>query len=102
VATTPFRYGRFIGRVGGLAVALGIGAAIANSPAIANADDGKTSASDAGSSNSGSSSSATSSSASKTHQDGDRKKSTRKASSASTESTSSINEALLTDPWVGG
>ena len=92
MATTPFRYGRFIGRVGGLAVALGIGAAIANSPAIANADDGKTSASDAGSSNSSSSSSATSSSASKTHRDGDRKKSTRKASSASTESTSSIND----------
>ena len=40
MATTPYRYGRFIGRVGGLAVALGIGAAIANSPAIAAADDG--------------------------------------------------------------
>ena len=32
MATTPNGYGRFIGRVGGLAVALGIGAAIANSP----------------------------------------------------------------------
>ena len=40
---TPYTYGRFIGRVGGLAVALGIGAAIANSPAIAEADDGASS-----------------------------------------------------------
>src|SRR5262245_36644703 len=45
VATTPYSYGRFIGRVGGLAVALGIGAAIANSPAIAAADDGKSTSS---------------------------------------------------------
>jgi hypothetical protein len=41
VATTPYSYGRFIGRVGGVVVALGIGAAIANSSAIAAADDGK-------------------------------------------------------------
>ena len=34
-------YGRFIGRVGGLAVALGIGVAIANNPGIASADDGQ-------------------------------------------------------------
>jgi TolA-binding protein len=34
-------YGRFIGRVGGLAVALGIGVAIANNPGIAAADDGQ-------------------------------------------------------------
>jgi hypothetical protein len=39
LATTPNGYGRFIGRVGGLAVALGIGVAIANSAAIASADD---------------------------------------------------------------
>jgi len=50
VATTPYRYGRFIGRVGGLAVALGIGAAIANSPAIAAADDGAPTSSDSSSS----------------------------------------------------
>lgn len=35
----PVHPGRFIGRVGGLAVALGIGLAIANSPAVAMADD---------------------------------------------------------------
>ncbi|WP_460355127.1 hypothetical protein [Mycobacterium sp. ZZG] len=33
------RHGRFVGRVGGLAVALGIGIAIANGPAVATADD---------------------------------------------------------------
>jgi len=38
---TPDGYGRFIGRVGGLAVALGIGVAIANGAAIAAADDGQ-------------------------------------------------------------
>jgi len=45
VATTPNGYGRFIGRVGGLAVAMGIGVAIgvaiANGAAIASADDGQ-------------------------------------------------------------
>jgi hypothetical protein len=50
VATTPHTYGRFIGRVGGLAVALGIGAAIANSPAVAAADEGASSSSESGSS----------------------------------------------------
>jgi hypothetical protein len=64
VATTPYSYGRFIGRVGGLAVALGIGAAIANSPAIATADDGTSNSSE-----SASSSSSTSASPS-THDDG--------------------------------
>jgi hypothetical protein len=53
VATTPYTYGRFIGRVGGLAVALGIGAAIANSAAIASADDGRSSGSPASSPTSG-------------------------------------------------
>lgn len=33
-------YGRFVGRIGGLAVALGIGVAIANNPATASAEDG--------------------------------------------------------------
>ena len=33
-------YGRFIGRIGALAVALGVGAAIASCPGIAAADDG--------------------------------------------------------------
>ncbi len=62
MATTPSGYGRFIGRVGGLAVALGIGAAIANSPGVAAADDGESSSSKSESSSSESSSSAESSS----------------------------------------
>ncbi len=52
MATTPSGYGRFIGRVGGLAVALGIGAAIANSPGIAAADDGESNSSESSSSSS--------------------------------------------------
>jgi hypothetical protein len=60
VATKPFTYGRFIGRVGGLAVALGIGAAIANSAAIASADEGQSGTSDGG----------TSTTASTTHNEG--------------------------------
>src|ERR1700712_890769 len=39
-------YGRFIGRVGGLAVALGIGVAIANNPGIASAEDGQSTGAD--------------------------------------------------------
>ena len=56
LATTPTGYGRFIGRVGALAVALGIGAAIANSPGIAWAQDAPSGASDSssGASNAGS------------------------------------------------
>ena len=50
MATTPYTYGRFIGRVGGLAVALGIGAAIANSTAIASADEGASTSTESGSS----------------------------------------------------
>ena len=42
--STDSHYGRFIGRVGGLAVALGIGVAIANNPGVASAEDGQTSA----------------------------------------------------------
>lgn len=56
MAATPTGYGRFIGRVGALAVALGIGAAIANSPGLAWAQDGPSDSSSggAGASNSGS------------------------------------------------
>jgi hypothetical protein len=51
---------RFIGRVGGLAVALGIGAAVANSPGIAAADTtGSDSSSDAGPSDASAGSGAT-------------------------------------------
>jgi len=39
-AVSATRYGRYVGRVGGLAVALGIGLAIANSSAVAIADEG--------------------------------------------------------------
>lgn len=39
MATKPALYGRYIGRVGALAVALGIGAALAHGSAIASADD---------------------------------------------------------------
>ena len=39
--STDTHYGRFIGRVGGLAVALGIGVAIANNPGVASAEDGQ-------------------------------------------------------------
>jgi hypothetical protein len=46
LATTPTGYGRFIGRVGALAVALGIGAAIANTPGVVWAQDGSSGASD--------------------------------------------------------
>lgn len=35
------RHARFVGRVGGLAVALGIGVAIANNPGVASAEDGQ-------------------------------------------------------------
>lgn len=44
--STDTDYGRFIGRVGGLAVALGIGVAIANNPGIAAADDGQSAGSE--------------------------------------------------------
>ncbi|HET6731952.1 DUF1214 domain-containing protein [Mycobacterium sp.] len=54
MATTPNGYGRFIGRVGGLAVALGIGVAIANGAAIASADDGESTSGESSSSESSS------------------------------------------------
>jgi hypothetical protein len=65
VATTPSSYGRFIGRVGGLAIALGIGAAIANSPAIAAADDGAPNSSDSSNSSASSPDAGTEKTASK-------------------------------------
>ncbi|MFG1929182.1 DUF1214 domain-containing protein [Mycobacterium sp. NPDC048908] len=86
MATTPYRYGRFIGRVGGLAVALGIGAAIANSPAIAAADDGQSSSSDSGSSTS----------ASATHDDGAEQKPAAKTQT--TDSTDSSVEKPAARP----
>ena len=38
--TTPSRYARYVGRIGGLAFALGVGVAIANNPGVAVADTG--------------------------------------------------------------
>jgi hypothetical protein len=46
IRPTTTHYGRFIGRVGGLAVALGIGVAIANNPAVASADEGQSASSE--------------------------------------------------------
>ncbi|WP_220097457.1 DUF1214 domain-containing protein [Mycolicibacterium pulveris] len=46
MTTTANTHGRFIGRVGGLAVALGIGVAIANSPGLALAEEGASAGSD--------------------------------------------------------
>ncbi|MEO3756988.1 DUF1214 domain-containing protein [Mycobacterium sp. B14F4] len=43
MATTPGTYARFIGRVGALAVALGIGTAVATTPGVAAAQDGTSS-----------------------------------------------------------
>jgi Protein of unknown function (DUF1214) len=105
VATTPYKYGRFIGRVGGLAVALGIGAAIANSPAIAAADDGQPSSSESGSSSaeSGSSSaesgssSATKANPSNTDDDGAEQKPTRKAGTTDSQSSSSSKSSSKQD-----
>ncbi len=48
--STDTHYSRFIGRVGGLAVALGIGVAIANNPGVASAQDGQGAGSDKASS----------------------------------------------------
>ena len=47
MATTPGTYARFIGRVGALAVALGIGTAVVNNPGLAVADDAPSSDSSA-------------------------------------------------------
>lgn len=47
MATQPQLHGRYVGRVGALAVALGIGAAIAHGSAVAAADDSATSSSSA-------------------------------------------------------
>ena len=105
MATTPNGYGRFIGRVGGLAVALGIGVAIANGAAIASADD-----SQSGSSKSASPSpSANSASPDSTPggSKGDHKSALRRPTHAtlSTESsaTASTNDdAKSTDPKTPG
>lgn len=50
MTTTANTYGRFIGRVGGLAVALGIGVAVANCPGVAVAEGGSSDGADATSS----------------------------------------------------
>jgi hypothetical protein len=93
VATTPYSYGRFVGRVGGLAVALGIGAAIASSPTIASADDGTSSSSgSSNSSESGSSSSSTSS-----HAETDQKATQQTAATDSESPASSKDDVPATN-----
>lgn len=96
MATAPHTYGRFIGRVGGLAVALGIGAAIANSPAIAAAEEGQSSASEssseAGSAKSEGTTSTTSTESAGTRDDGDAETASAATTGADTNSTSSSND----------
>jgi hypothetical protein len=86
VATTPYKYGRFIGRVGGLAVALGIGAAIANNAAIASADDGQSGSSESGSS------SASASNSSRTHHGGAERKPAHKTGKTGSESSATSKQ----------
>lgn len=96
MATTPHTYGRFIGRVGGLAVALGIGAAIANSPAIASAEEGQSSSSEksseAGSAKSEGTESTTSTESAGTRDDGEAEKASVATADTDTKSTSSSND----------
>lgn len=95
MATTPHTYGRFIGRVGGLAVALGIGAAVANSPAIASAEEGQSSSSEksseAGSAKSEGTTSTTSTESAGTRDDSDAA-TAQFATGTDTKSTSSSND----------
>ena len=91
MATTPLRYGRFIGRVGGLAVALGIGVAIANGAAIASADDGQ----------SGSSKTSSADSKSADSKSSESKSSESKSSTASAASTSSASTSRASSGDAG-
>jgi hypothetical protein len=106
LATTPNGYGRFIGRVGGLAVALGIGVAIANGAAIASADDGQSGSSKSSSADSKSADSASSDSTSGESK-GDHKSAVRRPThgTVTTESstTASTNvDAKSTDAKTAG
>lgn len=96
MATAPHTYGRFIGRVGGLAVALGIGAAIANSPAIASAEEGQSSSSEksseSGSAKSEGTTSTTSTESAGTREDGDAEKASVATAGTDTKSTASSND----------
>jgi hypothetical protein len=106
LATTPNGYGRFIGRVGGLAVALGIGVAIANGAAIASADDGQSGSSKSSSADSKSADSASSDSTSGESK-GDHESAVRRPThgTVTTESstTASTNvDAVSTDAKTSG
>lgn len=83
MAMTPGTYGPFIGRVGALAVALGIGVAIANHPATASADDSST----------GSTSKSQSSQSESSHSASPHSESSHSASSHSESSESSPSRA---------
>jgi hypothetical protein len=96
LATTPDGYGRFIGRVGGLAVAMGIGVAIANGAAIASADDGQSDSPKSSSAESKSTdskpSSASTTSASKCDDDADAGTTTHGTVSTESSPTASTND----------
>jgi hypothetical protein len=108
LATTPDGYGRFIGRVGGLAVAMGIGVAIANGAAIASADDGQSDSSKSSSAESKSTdskpSAASTSSASKgddANDAGTPKPGTVSTESVATASTNDDVKSTDTKPTTG-
>jgi hypothetical protein len=85
-------YARYVGRVGALAVALGIGAAIAASPGIASADDNE-SGSSSGSSASSGSTGAKDGPSSKKSADGDHQQSPVKPDSKTAEKSSEPSAA---------
>lgn len=88
--STP-RYARYVGRVGGLAVALGIGVAIAHNPAAAIADDGS-GGSDSSSSSSSSSSTASEGKESPAAKSTDRDADSDKNDTAGTENAAADDE----------
>jgi hypothetical protein len=101
LATTPNCYGRFIGRVGGLAVALGIGVAIANGAAIASADDGQSGSSKSPSANSASSDS-TSVGSKGDHKSAVRRPTHRTGTAESSATASTNGDAKSTDAKTSG
>jgi Protein of unknown function (DUF1214) len=101
LATTPNGYGRFIGRVGGLAVALGIGVAIANGAAIASADDGQSGSSKSSSANSASSDS-TSGGSKGDHKSAVRRPTHRTVTTESSATASTNDDAKSIDAKTSG
>ena len=103
MATTPDGYGRFIGRVGGLAVALGIGVAIANGAAIASADDGQSDSSKSSSAESKSTDSNPSSTSTASKDEANAGTTTHNTASTEPSAASSTDdEAKATDAKTSG